>query len=254
MGKTIKPLVPLPTEYPEDNGEPMSENTLQFKWIVLIKEGLEHVFRDDPNVFIASDLLWYPVKGAKKVRLAPDAMVAFGRPKGRRGSYLQWLEGGIAPQVVFEVLSPGNSRREMDLKREFYEQHGVEEYYEYDPDEGTLEGWLRVGDQFQRIAEMDGFVSPRLGIRFKAGVGPDSLTILGPDGEPFRTLDDHAQRSKEEKRRADAERRRARAAKREAEANRQRADEEKRQAQAERQRADRLAAKLRELGIDPLDD
>ena len=221
--------IPIPSQlkptivYPEDNGEPMSENTLQFKWIVLIKEGLEHVFRDDPNVFIAGDLLWYPVQGAKKVRLAPDAMVAFGRPKGRRGSYLQWLEGGIAPQVVFEVLSPGNSRREMDLKREFYEQHGVEEYYEYDPDEGTLEGWLRVGNRLQRIAEMDGFVSPRLGIRFKPGVGPDSLTILDPDGEPFRTLDDHAQRSKDEKRRADA------------------AD----------QRAEQLAARLRALGIDP---
>ena len=36
------------------------------------------------------------------------AMVVFGRPKGYRGSYRQWEEGGIAPQVVFEILSPGN--------------------------------------------------------------------------------------------------------------------------------------------------
>jgi hypothetical protein len=27
--------------YPESNGKPMAENTIQFRWIVLIKEGLE---------------------------------------------------------------------------------------------------------------------------------------------------------------------------------------------------------------------
>ena len=39
-------------------------------------------FNDDPNVFVAGDLLWYPVEGNPKVRSAPDAMVAFGRPNG----------------------------------------------------------------------------------------------------------------------------------------------------------------------------
>ena len=70
---------------------------------------LDEVFRDDPQVFVAGNLLWYPVEGDNKTRAAPDAMVVFGRPKGDRSSYLQWLEGNIAPQVVFEVLSPGNS-------------------------------------------------------------------------------------------------------------------------------------------------
>ena len=60
----------------------MADNTLQFKWIVVIKEGLEALFRDDPDVFVAGNLLWYPVEGKPKIRLAPDAMVAFGRPKG----------------------------------------------------------------------------------------------------------------------------------------------------------------------------
>ena len=34
-------------QYPDDDGQPMSDNTLQFKWIVLIKEGLETLFRHD---------------------------------------------------------------------------------------------------------------------------------------------------------------------------------------------------------------
>jgi len=45
---------------------------------------LEWLFQDDPNVFVAGDLLWYPTEGNNVIRAAPDAMVIFGRPKGDR--------------------------------------------------------------------------------------------------------------------------------------------------------------------------
>ena len=67
-------------------------------------------------MFVAGDLLWYPVEGKPSIRTAPDVMVVFGRPKGDRGSYKQWEEDGIAPQVVFEVLSPGNRAGEMETQ------------------------------------------------------------------------------------------------------------------------------------------
>src|SRR6266849_9080184 len=86
--------------YPESDGLPMADNTKQFHWIVTIKGGLDAVFRDDPNVFVAGNLLWYPVEGDNTIRIAPDIMVVFGRTKGHRGSYQQWLEDNIAPQVV----------------------------------------------------------------------------------------------------------------------------------------------------------
>ena len=81
-------------QYPDYDGQPLSENTLQFKWIVLIKEGLETLFRRDCNVFVAGDLLWYPEEGKPKIRQAPDVMVVLGRPKRERGSYKQWEEDG----------------------------------------------------------------------------------------------------------------------------------------------------------------
>src|SRR3954463_10680815 len=90
-------------EYPDSDGKPMAENTLQFRWIVTIKEGLDWVFSDRPDVFVAGDLFWYPVEGHPEICQAPDTLVAFGRPKGDRGPYKQWEEEGIAPQVVFEV-------------------------------------------------------------------------------------------------------------------------------------------------------
>jgi Uma2 family endonuclease len=125
--------VPLPTPdavvYPESDGQPMADNTKQFEYIVTIKGGLDALYHSDPNVFVAGDLLWYPVEGDNTIRQAPDVFVVFGRPKGHRGSYRQWEEGGIAPQVVFEILSPSNRLGEMLRKFKFYERYGVEEYY-----------------------------------------------------------------------------------------------------------------------------
>src|SRR5436305_7914457 len=152
--------------YPDSDGKPMADNTLQFEWITTIKGGLDALFRDDPNVFVAGDLLWYPVEGDNKTRTAPDATVVFGRPKGYRGSYMQWREEGIAPQVVFEILSPGNRIQEMLRKFRFYEHYGVEEYYIYDPDDVELTGWRRVGEGLEEIPEPNGWRSPRPGIQF----------------------------------------------------------------------------------------
>jgi Uma2 family endonuclease len=223
-------------EYPDCDGESMSDNTLQFKWIVVIVGGLEAHFRDNPQVFVAGDLLWYPVEGKPLVRAAPDAMVALGRPKGRRGSYKQWEEGNVAPQVVFEVNSPGNLPADLKLKFDFYDKHGVEEYFLYDPDHGSLQGWLRTGDHLNAIPEMAGFVSPLLCIRFEPGAGADNLKILGPNGEAFVTFAEMVEQRDRERQRADAER--------------QRADAERQRSVAVDQRAERLAARLRELGIE----
>jgi len=56
--------------YPESDGQPMSDNTKQYLWMVLIKEALEWLFQSDPNVFVAGNLLWYPVEGRNKIRNA----------------------------------------------------------------------------------------------------------------------------------------------------------------------------------------
>ncbi|HWP47299.1 MAG TPA: Uma2 family endonuclease [Candidatus Limnocylindrales bacterium] len=133
-------LLTRPIIYPESDGRPIADNTKQFRWIVTIEKGLEALFREREDVFGAGNLLWYPVEGRPDIRTVPDIMVVFGRPKGDRGSYLQWQEGGIPPQVVFEILSPSNTLAEMTRKFRFYERY-VEEYYAYDPD---LEGRTAV--------------------------------------------------------------------------------------------------------------
>jgi len=221
--------------YPDSDGEPMSDNTKQFRWIVTIKEGLEWLFKDDPNVFVAGDLLWYPVEGDNVTRAAPDAMVVLGRPKGDRGSYQQWRENNIAPQVVFEVRSPGNTQTGMDKKLVFYDRYGVEEYYLYDPDKGDLSGWLRREGRLDVIDQMLDWVSPRLGIKFNM-LGTE-LQLYRPDGEKFATYVELATLREQEK-----------LAKEQAQ---QQLQQSQQQLEQEKVRSQQLAAKLRELGINP---
>jgi Uma2 family endonuclease len=215
--------------YPETDGEPMAQNTQQAEVMMTLKENLDALFADRDDVFVAIDHFWYPVQGHPEIRQAPDVMVVLGRPKGHRGSYKQWEEDNIPPQVVFEVASPGNTQAEWDAKLAFYEQYGIEEYYIYDPDTSEWRGYVREGGKLAVIEAMEGWVSPLLGIRFGRGSGTDP-GVYAPSGERFvgyvevrRALELAVARELEARRREEAA----------------------------RQRAEQLAQKLRELGIEP---
>ena len=255
----INPAIapPKPIDYPDSDGQPMADNTKQFQWIQTIQSNLAALLAHDPQVFVAGDLLWYPVEGSNTIRQAPDVMVVFGVPKGDRGSYMQWREANMAPQVVFEILSPGNRVGEMLKKQMFYHRYGVEEYYIYDPDRNQLEVLIRdpEGDLLP-VDDPQDWVSPRLGIRFQWD--DETLTLLRPDGQPFSTLleereraDRERERAEQERERAEQERERAEQERERAEQERERAEQERERAEQERERADRLAARLRELGLDP---
>ena len=269
MSMTISELELL---YPTSDGKPMAENTEQFEWIVKLQGGLDAYYANDPDVFVAGDLLWYPVEGNSKIRQAPDAMVVFGRPKGKRGSYMQWLENGLGPQVVFEVLSPGNRAGEMRRKLKFYEDHGVQEYYIYKPMEPLrLKVYRRRGSVLKPVKVSDGMRSPLLRMTFD--LSGEELVVRKPNGEPLLTyleqdtqrqealiqaqLDrasarqageyaeqEHqraellSQRAEQERQRAEQERQRAELQNQRAEQERQRAEQERQRAEQEHQRAE----------------
>ncbi|MEW6497755.1 MAG: Uma2 family endonuclease [Cyanobacteriota bacterium] len=228
--------------YPSSDGQPMADSTIQYQWITTIKGGCDALLKDDPNVFIAGDLLWYPVEGNNKICQAPDTMVAFGRPKGDRRSYLQWKEDNIPPQVVFEIRSYSDSQTKMNKKLAFYNRYGVEEYYLYDPDEKELSGWQRIEGLLEVIEPMSGWVSPRLGVRFE--LTEEGLELYRPDGQRFLSYLELEEQREVAAQRAEQEAQRA-------EQEAQRAEQEAQRAEQEAQRAARLAAKLRELNIDP---
>jgi Uma2 family endonuclease len=270
LGKPLDEVLDEAQLYPQSDGKPMSESTEQYRWIVFFKENLEILLAAYSSVFIAADLMWYPEKVSTPPapRQAPDVMVIFGRPKGKRRSYQQWKEDNVAPQLVFEILSASNKTREgemeMAYKFDFYERYGVEEYYIYDPDEFTLEGWLRQGQQLTPIHPMRDWISPRLGIRMLFQPGQD-LQVYYPDGRSFLTtleLREQADRAElaatqaqllasqaqlaasHARQQAEAERQNAAAQRQNAEAQRQNAEAERQNAAAQRQRAETAEAAL----------
>ncbi len=224
------PITPQ-TLYPDSDGLPMAENTVQYRWIVRLVSNLRRLFAQQ-RVFVAGDLFWYPVQvDAPPVPAqAPDAMVVFGRPPGDRGSYKQWEEDNIAPQVIFEILSPSNSRTEMLAKQVFYQKYGVLEMFFYDPESRDFWGYVR-GDQdqdFMLITPLNlPWTSPLLDIRFE--LFADDLAVFYPNGEPFQDPEEVM----EERDRIQQER--------------DRIQQERDRIQQER---DQAIAKLQELGID----
>ncbi|WP_258008151.1 Uma2 family endonuclease, partial [Cylindrospermopsis raciborskii] len=147
-------------------------------------------------------------------------------------------------QVVFEILSPGNSQDEMDKKKLFYLKHGVEEYYVYDPDRISLEVSIRENNSFKEIKDFSVWTSPRMNIRFD--MTGDELVIYYPDGGRFLSpveLSNYAeqenQRAEREKLLKEQETQRAEWEKLLKEQETQRAEREKLLKEQETQRAER---------------
>ena len=137
--------------YPSDDGLPMSNNVWQLKGIHAAYGALDVRFQDDPNVFVAADILVYPRQGDPRRFIGPDVLVAKGVPKlPNRSSYKVWLEGK-PPDFVLEVASPSTWRDDRGWKMRFYAEMGVREYWLFDP----------KGDLFQ---------PPLEGFRLAAGV------------------------------------------------------------------------------------
>lgn len=92
----------------------------------------------------------------------------------------------------------------MAKKLLFYQRHGVEEYYIYNPDTIELTGFIREQEWFEEIEEINNWVSPRLNIRFE--LTSDNLEIYYPDGKKFLTSLELNQRAEQESQRAEQER------------------------------------------------
>ena len=207
MLQTLARLIDFPNLYPDSDGKPIADNTLQYSWIVRLVSNLKHLFRGQ-TVFVAGDLLWYPqqVTTPPAPSQAPDAMVVFGRSDGDRRSYKQWEEDNIAPQVVFEILSESNSASEMLRKQQFYRQHGVLEMFFYDPESYEFLGMVRStqSKEFEAITPLNfPWTSSMLGVRFE--MFADGLALFYPTGEPFNdpdTILEERDRVKQERDRA----------------------------------------------------
>lgn len=212
-------------------------------FLALANVGLFYALRQPPLVL--DMMLALDVPG-----LGPDLS-----QKGNR-SYFVWVQDGKQPAVVVEIVSNQEGDEDSDKLRK-YEAIGIPYYVIFDP-------WRLLSDRMLRIYQFagasQGYIEQVGGLLDAVGLGltlwqgeyegTETLWLRWTDREG-RLIPTGAELARHEQQRAvEAEQR--------AEQERQRAEESVRQAEQERQRAteaerraERLAARLRELGIEP---
>ena len=154
--------------YPESDGKPMGETDAHIAQILDLRFSLSRFFRNDPQVYVAADLLLYYVEGDPKEFVVPDVFVVRGVPKGDRRVYKLWEEGR-APDVVFEIASSSTRREDLGTKKVLYADLGVREYFIFDPTGAELrpqlQGFRLSGTEY--VALKEPFASDTLGLNLK---------------------------------------------------------------------------------------
>ncbi|MFK0732671.1 MAG: Uma2 family endonuclease [Gloeotrichia echinulata GP01] len=248
---------PLPADYilPDDPVENIQQPTLA----AALTDALGTVRFILPEMLIGSNFGLVATINKKIIVKAPDwfyiPQVQPVPPEVIRRSYTPNLEGSPVA-VVMEFLSDTEGG-ELSVrstppygKLHFYEQIlKVPTYVTYDPYEPILEvRCLQNGKYSLQQADINGrFWIPELELFLGIWHGErlcqttNWLRWWDREGNLLLWSSEQAQ---QERQRAEQERQRA-------EQERQRAEQERERAEQERERADLLAAKLRELGIDP---
>lgn len=143
-------IMPTATQlhYPESDGKPMGETDVHIDALIYLREALRDYFHDDPQMYVAGNMLLYYEEGNPAACVAPDVFVVQGVAKGERRTYRLWEEGQ-APVVVFEITSRGSRLEDLGTKRAIYAMLGMREYFLYDP----LGEYLRPPLQGYRLQE-----------------------------------------------------------------------------------------------------
>ncbi len=144
----------------------------------------------------------------------------------------------IAPPVMMELVWNSSISTQFMEKIEFLDRYGVQEYYLYDIERKQLSGFIRFQErdiELEEIPDMNGWTSPRLGIRFDMSSG--ELVLRKPDGEPFLSYAEVEEVLQERTRQL--------------EQAQVKLEQTQIKLSASESRAAILAEKLRELGINP---
>lgn len=120
-------------EYPDADGKPMAESDQARDYLTYATKVLEIYFQDSLNVYVSGNLFVYYEKGNPKAVVAPDVFVVFGVNKGERRSYKTWEEGDKAPNFVLEITSKSTKKEDFETKPIIYAALGVQEYFKFDP-------------------------------------------------------------------------------------------------------------------------
>ncbi|MEH2015426.1 Uma2 family endonuclease [Nostoc sp.] len=196
--------------------EPALESELHLRQIILLFKCLEWLWRDRNDFYAAGNLtIYYSPRQLKSEHFrGPDFFVVLGTERKTRKSWVVWEEYGKYPNVILEILSESTANIDKDLKKKIYQEtFRTPDYFWFDPYTQEFAGFHLVDGEYQSLqtSEQGYLWSHQLGLYL--GISQGLLRFFTRDGLLVPTPEETAELLE--------------------------------------QKAERLAAKLRELNIDP---
>ncbi|OYD98133.1 hypothetical protein CDG76_04790 [Nostoc sp. 'Peltigera membranacea cyanobiont' 210A] len=133
MTASVEYIPVTPIEYPDEDGKPMAEGDIQCSYLTYARNVLRIYFQNHPDVYVAGNLFIYYEKGYPESVVAPDVFVVFGVENRDRRSYKTWEEDNQTPDFVLEITSKSTRSKDQGAKKGIYAFLGVREYFQYDP-------------------------------------------------------------------------------------------------------------------------
>ncbi|HEY9599294.1 MAG TPA: Uma2 family endonuclease [Cyanophyceae cyanobacterium] len=210
---------------PEDlySDEPQLESYFHLQQMLLLLKCLDWWWRDRNDFFCAGNLTIYysPRQRKSKDFRGPDFFVVLGTERKPRKSWVVWHEDGKYPNIIVEILSSSTAATDRGLKKQIYQDtFRTPDYFWLDPDSLEFAGFHLVDGEYQPIEpKFQGLLWSQQ-LQLYLGIHQKQLRFFTAEGELVPTPEEVA-------------------------------EQEMQRAEQEAQRGERLAAKLRELNIDP---
>ncbi|XZN99092.1 MAG: Uma2 family endonuclease [Microcoleus sp.] len=233
----------LPIDLITDDGEPMESNNHRVSMNVLI-QSLKYQWRDRQDFFVGGNMfVYYSINQVKNQDFkGPDFFVVLDVDgTTNRDAWIAWEEDSRLPDVVIELMSPSTAEVDLTTKKDIYERKlKTQDYFVYNPkNPSSLRGWELINRRYQSLSPnqqgrlyceslglwlgvWEGQIENCQGTWLRFFDNDGNLVLMGDEAETQR-----------------------------AELERQQKEEAIQQLEIEKQQKERLAAKLRELGIDP---
>ncbi|MEH1866485.1 MAG: Uma2 family endonuclease [Nostoc sp.] len=199
--------------------EPPLETDLHRLQMTLLIQCLEWLWQNRNDFYVSGNLtIYYSPRQRKSENFrGPDFFVVLETERKPRKSWVVWEEDGKYPNLIIEILSDSTGDTDKGLKKQIYQDiFRTPDYFWFDPETLEFAGFHLLDGKYQPLEpNPQGWLwSQQLGLYL--GVYQEKLRFFTPEGKLVPTPEEVAQ-----------------------------------QAEQEKQRGDRLAAKLRELNIDP---
>jgi len=225
---TWEDIVVPPTDLWSD--EPPLESDLHRQQMDLLINCLEWWWHDRNDFYASGNLTIYFNQDHIKSRdfRGPDFFVVLGTERKPRRSWVVWGEGGKTPNVIVEILSNSTADIDKGLKKQIYQDIlRTPDYFWFDPETLEFDGFHIVDGRYQPLQPSpQGWLWSQQ-LELYLGIHEEKLRFFTTEGQLLPTPVEVAQEERRQKELAQAK------------------------AELDAQRAERLAAQLRELGIEP---